>query len=195
MVIPCIHFDFRKKYNVSKLKSDIKEALKFGNVKFTRRKLAIVLNTIEKTSSKNTGRRRRSAYWIEKSLMFLNRIMDRMRDKMNKAVKATTNEISSRLIPPSNYILSWFGYPIGKTLIPSSAQRSPLSLSHHHHHLHYYVHHQYLSSTIAAIIVIDTPSDLVVRTFYVRTKQARAQKGEKTVFLNKIETVANVGSG
>ena len=53
--------NFRKKYKVPELKSDIKEALNFGNVKFARRTLAIALNTIGKTSSKNTGRRRRSA--------------------------------------------------------------------------------------------------------------------------------------
>ena len=45
---------------MSELKSDIKEALKLGNLKFARRTLAIALNTIEKNSSKNTGRRRRS---------------------------------------------------------------------------------------------------------------------------------------
>ena len=55
-----MYFNFGEKYKVPELKSDIREALKFGNVKFARRTLAIALNTIGKTSSKNAGRRRRS---------------------------------------------------------------------------------------------------------------------------------------
>ena len=145
MVFPCIYFDFRKKYDVSELKSDIKEALKLGNVKFARRTLAIALNTIGKSSSKNTGRRKRSAkedakkllnelrqdigkkkfsklFALDggKTLMFAIDITRSMYDDI-QAAKEIAIEITKfkRREPPSNYILSWFGDPVGKKLTSS----------------------------------------------------------------------------
>ena len=137
-----MYFNFRKKYKVPELKSDIKEALKFGNVKFARRTLAIALNTIGKVSSKNTGRRRRSTKedakkFLEdlrkdigeerfsklfaldggKTLMFAIDITGSMHNEI-EAAKAIATEITKlkRREPPSNYILSSFGDPIRKKL-------------------------------------------------------------------------------
>ena len=133
-------FTFRKKYKVPELKTDIKEAVKLGNMKFARRTLAIALNTIGKDSSGAAGRRRRSTKldakkFLEdlrkdlgdekfskllaleggKTLMFAIDITGSMSNEI-EAAKAITIEISTfrRRAPPSNYILSSFSDPVGK---------------------------------------------------------------------------------
>ncbi|CAB4001440.1 Hypothetical predicted protein [Paramuricea clavata] len=127
----------RKKYKLPELKSDIKDAVKLGNIKFARRTLAIALNTIEKNNSKPAGRRRRSIkqdvktflenirkYLGEtmysklfaldggKTLIFAIDITGSMNDVI-EAAKAIATEISTskRRAPPSSYILSWFSDP------------------------------------------------------------------------------------
>ena len=109
-------------------------------MKFARRTLAIALNTIGKASSGAASRRRRSTKlgvkkFLEdlrkelgdetfskllaleggKTLMFAIDITGSMHDEMDGA-KAIIIEISTfkRRAPPSNYILSSFGDPIGK---------------------------------------------------------------------------------
>ena len=138
----CINFTFRNKYKLPELKSDIKEAVILGNMKFARRTLAIALNTIGKSNSGTAGRRKRSTkldvkkfledirkdlgeikyskvFALEggKTLMFAIDITGSMYEEI-EAAKAIATEISTlkRSAPPSNYILSWFGDPKGKKL-------------------------------------------------------------------------------
>ncbi|CAB4003679.1 Hypothetical predicted protein [Paramuricea clavata] len=132
----------RNKYKLSELKSDIKEAVILGNMKFARRALAIALNKIGKSNSGTAGRRRRSTkldakrfledirkdlgeikyskvFALEggKTLMFAIDITGSMYEEI-EAAKAIATEISTfKRSAPSNYILSWFGDPMkGKKL-------------------------------------------------------------------------------
>jgi hypothetical protein len=110
-------------------------------MKFARRTLAIALNTIGKNNSGTAGRRKRSTkldakkfledirkdlgetkysklFALEggKTLMFAIDITGSMSNEIETA-KAIATEIStSKRRAPSNYILSWFGDPIGKKL-------------------------------------------------------------------------------
>jgi hypothetical protein len=133
-------FTLRKKYKLPEVKSDIKEALKLGNVRFARHMLAIALNMIGKSSPGRRSRRSlikldpkkfledvkknigEEAFFEllaldgETTLMFAIDVTGSMGEEI-EAAKAIATEISifeRRSKPPKDYILSWFSDPKGK---------------------------------------------------------------------------------